>query len=259
MNRIDKTFSRLKAEGKKGFVGFLTAGDPDIEQSEKDIRTALDCGVDVLELGIPFSDPTADGPVIQAASRRALDSGCTLDDVLALVKRLRADYETPIVLFGYVNLFFHYGYQEICRAAIEAGADGMLVVDLPYEESGELKEFMGDDLHFISLAAPTTPAVRLEKILAEAAGFVYYIMVAGVTGTRAELAGDLAEHVAALRAVTDLPIAAGFGVANGRQAAEACRQADAVVVGSALIQAARDGRLAELVREIRAGLDGTID
>ena len=256
MNRIDRVFAQLKEKGRKGFVGFLTAGDPDIEQSERDIRTALDNGVDVLELGVPFSDPTADGPTIQAASLRALKNGCNLSDVLGLVRRIRADYDTPIVLFGYANLFFHYGYERICRDAAEAGADGMLVVDLPYEESGELRQFMGDDLRFISLVAPTTPPERLKKILADARGFVYYIMVTGVTGARAAVAGGVAEHIEQLRAATDLPIAAGFGVSNGAQAAEAARAADAVVVGSALINAAREGALAELVQDIRKGLGG---
>jgi tryptophan synthase alpha chain len=255
MNRIDVAFKKLKAEGRKGLVGFLTAGDPDMEQSERDIRTALDAGVDVLELGIPFSDPTADGPTIQAASQRALNSGCTLSDVLGLVRRIRADYDTPIVLFGYANLFFHYGYERICRDAAAAGADGMLVVDLPYEESNEIRQYMdGEGLCFISLVAPTTPEARLDKILSDAKGFVYYIMVTGVTGARESLVVDLEEHIAALRNAVGLPIAVGFGVSNGAQAAEAAEHADAVVVGSALINAAREGRLGGLVGEIRAAL-----
>jgi tryptophan synthase alpha chain len=257
MNRIDVVFDKLKSEGRKGFVGFLTVGDPDLRQSEIDIRTALDAGVDVLELGIPFSDPTADGPTIQAASRRALDSGCTLHDVLDVVRRVRADYDTPIVLFGYANLFFHYGYDEVCRDAAAAGGDGMLVVDLPYEEAEEIRQYMRrEGLYFISLVAPTTPVERLNKILSDAKGFVYYIMVTGVTGARDSLVVGLEEHVSALQGVTDLPIAVGFGVSSGEQAAKAAESADAVVVGSALITAAAEGRLAELVREIRSALDG---
>ncbi len=256
MNRIDTTFDRLKSEDRKGLVGFLTVGDPNLVQSEKDIRTALDAGVDVLELGVPFSDPTADGPTIQAASQRALKSGCTLKDVLELVKRIRADYETPIVLFGYANLLFHYGYELICKDAADAGVDGLLVVDLPYEESDEIKQFMdGEGLYFVSLVAPTTPAPRLNKILKDANGFVYYIMVTGVTGARESVVVDLEEHLSALRNATDLPIAVGFGVSSGEQAKVAAEHADAVVVGSALITAARDGRLGELVSEIRAGVD----
>ena len=255
MNRIDITFDKLKAEGRKGLVGFLTAGDPDMEQSERDIRTALEAGVDLLELGVPFSDPTADGPTIQSASQRALKSGCTLSDVLGIVRRIRADYDTPIVLFGYANLFFHYGYELICKDAAAAGADGMLVVDLPYEESNEIRQYMdGEGLCFISLVAPTTPAPRLDKILSDAKGFVYYIMVTGVTGARESVVVGLEEHITALRNATSLPLAVGFGVSNGKQAAEAAKHADAVVVGSALISAAREGRLGELVGEIRAAL-----
>jgi tryptophan synthase alpha chain len=254
MNRIEETFARLKAEGRKGLVGFLTVGDPDLEQSEQDIRTALDAGVDVLELGVPFSDPTADGPTIQAASHRALAHHVTMQDVLSLVGRIRKDYDTPIVLFGYANLFFHYGYELVCADAVSVGADGMLVVDLPFEEADELRQHIGG-LDFISLVAPTTPEPRLRKILADAQGFVYYIMVTGVTGARDTLVSGLSERLSELRGVTDLPIAVGFGVSSGPQAREATAEADAVVVGSALITAAREGRLGALVREIRAALD----
>jgi tryptophan synthase alpha chain len=257
MNRIDKTFAELKAQGRKGLVGFLTVGDPDEAQSERDIREALDAGVDVLELGIPFSDPTADGGTIQEASQRALRAGMTLRKALAMVVRIRADYACPIVLFGYANLFFRYGFEAVCADAAAAGADGMLVVDLPFEESGELRGYLEQNgLVFIPLVAPTTPVPRLRKILDGARGVVYYIMVTGVTGARAGLAEDLAARLAALREVTSLPLAAGFGISSGRQAAEAARNADAVVVGSALINAAREGRLGSLVREIRGALDG---
>jgi tryptophan synthase alpha chain len=256
MNRIDRTFAALKTQGKKGFVAFLTAGDPDPAQSERDIREALDNGVDVLELGVPFSDPTADGGTIQAASQRALQGGMTLRKVLELVRRIRADYETPIVLFGYANLFFRYGYDAICAEAAAAGADGMLVVDLPFEESGELRGHLErNGMEFIMLAAPTTGPERLRRILADAKGFVYYIMVTGVTGARSSLALDLESRLKQVRAATALPVAVGFGVSSGAQAAEAARAADAVVAGSALITAAREGRLGALVREIRQGLD----
>jgi tryptophan synthase alpha chain len=256
MSRIETTFARLREENRKGLVGFLTVGDPDLEQSEKDIRTALDAGVDVLELGIPFSDPTADGPTIQAASQRALKAGVTLKDVLELVGRLRADYDTPIVLFGYANLFFRYGYELICADAAAVGVDGFLVVDLPYEESSEIRQYMsGVGLDFISLVAPTTTPERLGRILSDSAGFVYYIMVTGVTGARATLVEGLGDRIEALRKATDLPIAVGFGVSSGEQARQAAVGSDAVVVGSALITAAREGRLDALVREIRAGLD----
>lgn len=256
MNRIEKTFADLKAQGRKGLVGFLTVGDPDEAQSERDIREALDAGVDVLELGIPFSDPTADGGTIQEASQRALQAGMTLRKTLALVARIRGDYDCPIVLFGYANLFFRYGFEAVCADAAAAGADGMLVVDLPFEESGELRGHLEHNgMVFIPLVAPTTPPARLRKILDGARGFVYYIMVTGVTGARAGLAEGLAGRLTALREVTALPVAAGFGISSGQQAVEAARDADAVVVGSALISAAREGRLGALVSEIRTALD----
>ena len=256
MNRIDAKMQALREAGRKGFVAFLTAGDPNIDQSEADIRAALDHGVDILELGVPFSDPTADGPVIQAASLRALENGMTLRKVLDLVRRLRKDYDQPIVLFGYVNLFFRYGYEQLAKDAAEAGVDGLLVVDLPYEESGEMAAPLRQHgLYRIPLAAPTTGLERLRMILSDAGGFVYYIMVTGVTGVRQSVRSDLSERLTAVRSVTDLPVAVGFGVSSGEQAKTVAASADAVVVGSALITAAREDRLTELVQEIRAGID----
>lgn len=256
MNRIDKTFKRLKAEGRTGLVGYLCAGDPDMQRSEKDMRDAINNGVDVLEIGMPFSDPTADGPTIQAASFRALSNGTTLRGVLDMVKRIRRDHETPIILFGYANPLFKYGYAKVCKDAAAAGVDGFLVVDLPYEESAELTQHMAPNgLHFVPLIAPTTGVERAAKILTRAAGFIYYIMVTGVTGARADLATDLDEKVKALKSVSALPVAVGFGVSSGAQAAAAAASADAVVVGSALVKAAREDRLPEFVRELRAGLD----
>ena len=259
MNRIDAKMQSLRDAGRKGFVAFLTAGDPTVEQSEADIRAALDHGVDILELGVPFSDPTADGPVIQAASLRALDHGMNLTQVLDLVRRIRKDYDQPIVLFGYVNLFFRYGYARLAKDAAEAGVDGILVVDLPYEECGEMAaDLKNNGLYRIPLAAPTTGVERLRLILSDAGGFVYYIMVTGVTGTRQSVRGDLGERLQAVRSVTELPVAVGFGVSNGEQATAVAQSADAVVVGSALIAAAREGRLVELVQEIRAGIDKAV-
>jgi len=256
MSRIDATFERLKAEGRKGLVGYLTAGDPDLTTSEQDIRTALDAGVDILELGVPFSDPTADGPVIQAAAQRALASGVTLRGVLEMVARLRANYpDQPMVLFGYANPFFRYGYDAVCADAAGVGVDGILTVDLPFEESDELRQYTArHGLDFIPLIAPVTPPERMTRILAGASGFVYYIMVKGVTGARESLASDLAARMEALRTVTALPVAAGFGVGSGEQARAIAAHADAVVVGSALVKAAREGRLAALTGELAAAL-----
>jgi tryptophan synthase alpha chain len=256
MNRIDTTFAALKAAGRKGLVGYLTAGDPDAETSCRNLRTAIDAGLDILELGVPFSDPTADGPTIQAAAQRALAAGMTVAGCLDLVRRLRRDAALPIVLFGYANPFFRYGYERLCADAAGAGVDGMLVVDLPFEEADELRVHMAaHGLAFIPLIAPTTPPARAARILDGAGGFVYYIMVTGVTGARDTVAADLAGHTRALRALTDLPIAAGFGVRDGAQARRAAEAADAVVVGSALVNAARDGVLEALVTELRTALD----
>lgn len=256
MTRIEQTFERLHQQGKKALVGFLMAGDPDIETSELHCRTALDHGVDLLEMGVPFSDPTADGPVIQAAGQRALAAGTTLSKVLEMVKRLRKDYEAPIVLFGYVNPLFSHGYARVAEEAAAAGVDALLVVDLPFEESGELRQHLDrHGLDFITLVAPTTPEDRLRMILKDARGFVYYIMVKGVTGTRSAMAADVSEHLARLKAVTRLPVVAGFGVGSGAQARDAAQYAGGVVVGSALIKAAQEKRLAGFVRELRQALD----
>lgn len=256
MSRLTDSFEQVRADGRKAFVGYLTAGDPNEAASEANIRAALDNGVDVLELGIPFSDPTADGPTIQAAAYRALEAGMSIPKALGMVKRLRADYDTPIILFGYANPLFHYGYEAICRDAAEAGADAFLVVDIPAEEAGEIRVPLAEaGLDFVPLIAPTTPEHRAKQILDGAGGFVYYIMVTGVTGARESVAEDLTENVEALRRCTDLPICVGFGVSNGETAREAAKEADGVVVGSALVKAASEGRVGELVAEIRAALD----
>lgn len=257
MNRIETKFKELKQAGRKGFIAYLTGGDPDQATSEADIRTAIECGIDILELGIPFSDATADGPTIQEASQRALAGGMTLERGLDLVSGIRAYSEIPIVLFGYANPFFRYGFERLCKDASSVGADGLLVVDIPFEQSEDLAPFAArEDLCLIPLVAPTTPADRAGMITEHARGFVYYVMVMGVTGARGELAADVEEHVMSLKERTQLPVAVGFGVSNGPQAARAARSAEAVVVGSALVKAARAGELAELVRDIRAGLDG---
>lgn len=257
MNRMERTFKTLASKRRKALVGFLVAGDPDLAASERHCREALENGVDVLELGVPFSDPTADGPVIQAAGQRGLAAGATVSQVLALAARLRKDFETPIVLFGYANPFFSYGYEKLSTEAAAAGVDAFLVVDLPFEESSEFRDPLDRaGLDFITLIAPTTPAERLGTILKGARGFVYYIMVKGVTGARAEVASDVSDHLARLKQHTALPVAAGFGVSNGVQAREAARYAEGVVVGSALVKAASEGRLVTLVRELRLALDG---
>ena len=255
MNRIASTFARLREEGRTGLVGFLTAGDPDYMGSLSDLRTAAQNGVDILEIGVPFSDATADGPTIQESSQRALATGMNLARVLDLVRELRKDYDLPIILFGYANPFFHYGYEKLASEAVQAGVDGFLVVDLPHEEVQEFDRYLLEQgLAFINLIAPTTPEQRAGEILRNARGFVYYIMVTGVTGTRTDAATDVDEHVRNLRGVTELPVAVGFGVSSGEQARQVGQTADAVVVGSALVRAARAGQLANLLTELRRAL-----
>lgn len=257
MNRITQTFQTLRMQGRKALIGYLTAGDPDLKTSERNIRAALANGLDILELGVPFSDPTADGPSIQAAGQRALASGTNLKQILALAARLRRSFKTPMILFSYANPLFRYGYAALCRDAARAGLDGLLVVDLPFEESAELCAPMKRHrLLFIQLIAPTTSPERARRLLAEADGFVYYILVKGVTGARKRLVLNTKKNIDRLRTCTDLPIAAGFGISNGAQARAAARHADAVVVGSALVEAARKGRLAELVRELATAVHG---
>lgn len=251
MNRITAKFEELKQQGKKALIGYLTAGDPDLQASEKIMREALLNGVDILEIGVPFSDPTADGPTIQAAGQRALKSGTTLKQILQLAKRLRRSFDNPLILFSYANPLFNYGYEQLCRDAVRSGIDGLLVVDLPFEEAEELRKFMRlNNLIFIQLIAPTTSPKRAAKLLAEADGFVYYIMVKGVTGKRGELDSGIGAQVAKLRAATKIPIAVGFGISNAAQARSAAKHADAVIVGSALVEAARNNRLKSFVREL---------
>ncbi len=255
MSRFSDTFAALKQARRKGLVGYLTAGDPNFEESAADVAEALAAGLDVLELGVPFSDPTADGPTIQAAGQRALAAGATVGRILDLARSMRAASAAPIVLFGYLNPFLAYGYDRLCADAKAAGVDGLLVVDLPFEETPELR--VHADLHgldLIPLIAPTTGPDRARRVLADARGFVYYIMVKGVTGARSAVAADVAEHIAGLRACTALPIAAGFGIGTPDQARAVASIADAVVVGSALVQAALEKRLGPFVRALRDAL-----
>lgn len=255
MKRMEAVFRRCKEENRAALIGYLTAGDPDRARSLRAIRTALAHGVDILELGVPFSDPTADGPVIQAASQRALAAGMTLAKALAMVRTIRSWSQAPIILFGYANPFFAYGYEALARSARRSGVDGLLVVDMPMEEAGEMRGALDAcGLAMIPLIAPTTSMERAAAILREAKGFVYYIMVKGVTGVRRTLASDAAAHLAALRRVTALPVAAGFGISTPAQARHCARLADGIVVGSAMVAAARNRQLAKFVRQLRGAL-----
>lgn len=237
MNRIDEKFAEVRSRRKTALIPFVTAGDPDIESTLDILRGLEKNGADCIELGVPFSDPMADGPTIQRASERALKGGTTLPRVLDLVREFRRDSEIPLVLFGYYNPFFHYGLSRFSREARAAGVDGILCVDLPPEESGELKCWTdAQGLDTIHILAPTSDADRIRLVAKEGRGFVYYVSVAGVTGVRKRFEDHLYHQVARIRRYTSLPVGVGFGISTPQQAAWIASFADAVVVGSALIE-----------------------
>jgi tryptophan synthase alpha chain len=236
-NRIDTTFASLRARGQKALVAYISAGDPHLEAT-RDLALSLEAaGVDVLELGVPFSDPLADGVVNQMAAIRALEAHTTVRGVLRTVAEIRQRSQMPIVLYTYMNPIYRYGFAEFHRDAEAAGVDGLLILDLPPDEDAqndELSEQSG--LNRIRLIAPTTPEPRIAQLTAGASGFVYYVSREGVTGERAEVASSLPERVAAIRATTALPIAVGFGISSPEHVRQVAAHADAVVVGSAIVK-----------------------
>ncbi|GLS86638.1 tryptophan synthase alpha chain [Cypionkella aquatica] len=237
MSRIDDTFAGLRAQNKKAFVAYIMAGDPDVERSLAVMKGLPGAGVDVIELGLPFTDPMADGPTIQLAGQRALEAGMTLDKTLQMVRDFRSgDKITPIVLMGYYNPIYSRGVDLFLQQATEAGIDGLIVVDLPPEEDSELcLPAQAAGLNFIRLATPTTDAKRLPKVLQNTSGFVYYVSVTGITGAAAAQAADVAPEVARIKQSTDLPVIVGFGI-NTPEAAQAIASvADGSVVGSAIV------------------------
>jgi tryptophan synthase alpha chain len=235
---IEQRFNRLRAEGRAGLVTYLTCGDPDRATFEKLLAGLPKAGADLIEIGMPFSDPMADGPVIQAASLRALKAGMTLAKTLEILRNFRKrDGETPVVLMGYYNPIYRYGVKRFLEDARRAGCDGLIVVDLPPEHDDELCEpALAAGIDFVRLATPTTDDQRLPAILNRAGGFLYYVAIAGITGTKSAKAAATAAEVARLKRHTDLPIAVGFGIKTPQQAAEVARSADAAVVGSALVE-----------------------
>lgn len=237
MGRIGERFARRRAERKLAFVAFLTAGDPSLDRTVEAAVELDRAGVDVLELGVPFSDPLADGPVIQRASERALARGVTLPKVLEAVRRIRERSELPLLLFSYYNPLLQHGLERLAREAKAAGVDGALVTDLPPEEAGEwLAAARKADLDTVFLASPTSPPERLRRVAEASRGFVYAISRTGVTGERQALSDDARPLVERLRALTDVPVALGFGLSTPEQVREAAAVADGVVVGSALVR-----------------------
>ncbi len=237
--RIDNRFAELKAQGRAALVTFLTAGDPDGETSLALIKALPKAGADVIELGMPFTDPMADGPAIQASSQRALKAGQTMKKTLTMVRAFRkTDDATPIVLMGYYNPIYVFGVERFLAEAKAAGVDGLIVVDLPPEEDKELcLPALKAGLSFVRLATPTTDDRRLPAVLANTSGFVYYVSITGITGTATPDPGKVAAAVARIKRHTSLPVAAGFGVRTAEQAAVIASGADGVVVGSALVNA----------------------
>ena len=238
MSRISRRFADLRARGRAGLITFLTAGDPDMATFEAVLAGLPASGADLIEVGVPFSDPMADGPAIQAAGLRALKVGTKLRHILAAVARFRrVDGETPIILMGYYNPIFHYGVDAFTRDAAAAGVDGLIIVDLPPEESDEfLPAATAAGLELIRLTAPTSDDARLPKVLTGAGGFVYHVAIAGITGTRSASIADVQPVVERIRRHTTLPVAIGFGIRTPDQAAATAEIADAVVVGSALVE-----------------------
>ena len=249
-NRIDQTFERLRSSDQKGFIAYIGAGDPNLAATEALALALEEAGVDILELGIPFSDPLADGVVNQQAALRGLASGTTVRGVLDMVRRLRTHSQLPIVLYTYMNPVYRFGFAAFLHEAENAGVDGVLLLDLPPDEDfGEFEVASG--IRRIRLIAPTTPPTRVAELANRAEGFIYYVSREGVTGEQATVSETLGEGVAAIRSVTSLPIAVGFGISTPEQTREVASQADAVVVGSAIVKrVAEYGALPDLVQRV---------
>jgi len=266
MTRIGKKFAELKKQQRTALVTFITAGDPDLALTERLVPAMAAAGADVIELGVPFSDPMADGPTIQLSSERALAGGTTLTAILAMVKRIRQGCQVPILLMGYYNPVYAFGPERFCTEAAAAGVDGVLLVDLPPEEAGEFSRLANAaHVDLISLLTPTSDASRIDKVKKIGRGFIYYVSVAGVTGARTTVADDIGAMVGKIRASASLPVAVGFGISTPEQAEAVASVADGVVVGSALVklfeQHAGDElveRVCGMVQRLKAGVEKAV-
>lgn len=236
-NRIDRTFARLRERGEKALIPYVMLGDPDLPTTEEWVRAAASAGADLLEIGIPFSDPLADGPVLQRSAERALAQKVRLADALTLVRRVRATVQIPLLFMTYYNLVFQYGDERLAHDAASAGVDGLIVPDLPPEEAGPLEAAArAAGVHLIYLIAPTTPPARIKFIAKRGGGFLYYVSLTGITGATLPALEQVEQGVARIQRVTDLPVAVGFGVSTPEEAGRLGRAADGVIVASALIK-----------------------
>ena len=259
MSRIDAKFAALTASGKKAYVAYIMAGDPNFETSLELVKGLPKAGVDIIELGLPFTDPMADGPTIQLAGQRALEAGMTLERTLEMAAEFRKnDDTTPIVLMGYYNPIFHRGVEAFLADAKAAGVDGLIVVDLPPEEDEELCiPAQEAGLNFIRLASPTTDDKRLPKVLTNTSGFVYYVSITGITGAAAAQAGDVGPEVARIKAASNLPVVVGFGIRTPEASRDIASVADGAVVGSAIVAKMGDGEPpAEVLKFVKGLADG---
>lgn len=259
MTRIDDTFARLKAEGKKAFVAYVMAGDPDYETSLEIVKGLPDAGVDIIELGLPFTDPMADGSTIQLAGQRALEGGQTLEKTLQIARELRKDNDTtPIVMMGYYNPIYSRGVDRFLSEAKEAGIDGLIIVDLPPEEDTELCiPAQKAGLNFVRLATPTSDNKRLPKLLENTSGFIYYVSITGVTGAASAQSGDVGPEVARIKSQTDLPVIVGFGITTPEAAQTIASVADGAVVGSAIVSQIGAGKpVSEILEFVKSLADG---
>ena len=259
MSRIDAKFAAIRAEGRKAFVAYLMAGDPDFDTSLEIVRGLPGAGVDVIELGLPFTDPMADGPTIQLAGQRALEGGMTLKKTLEMARRFREeDDTTPIVMMGYYNPIYSHGVDRFLDDAKAAGIDGLIIVDLPPEEDEELcLPAQAAGLNFIRLATPTTDDRRLPKVMQNTSGFVYYVSITGITGSANAVATDVGPEVARIKAVSDLPVIVGFGIKTPEASREIASVADGAVVGSAIVEKIAQGDSpAEVLAFVKTLADG---
>lgn len=263
MNRIDERFSKLKKENKKALITFLTIGDPCVEVSEKAILTMQEEGADLIELGVPFSDPSADGPTIQRADERALMQGIDIFEVFSMVERIRDKVEIPMVFLLYYNVIIQYGVEKFFERCKKAGVDGLIIPDLPYEESGEIKEYTEKyGVYHISLVSPTSKE-RIKSIAENSHGFLYCISSLGVTGEKSSFTTNFEEFVSGIRKYSDIPACVGFGISNGKHVRELTKYFDGVIVGSAVVNAIASGdsaeermdNLREKMRDLKSGLE----